>query len=289
MRQSLQLLLAAMLLLVLGYVGYRVVFAEESGARLEVLEAQGEVTRRAGVGYVPLAAGDTLQVEDAVVVGAGSRALLGVGEGTRLELESSSAVRVLEVDATGVRVELERGRVKARVRADGAPLGLSSRGRAIYATDADFTAAVDGEGALAVDAERGSLRVEGTGDQEAVLQQGERLRSMPGREPAVGAIPTELLLQVGWPEIPTTRKDHLVVQGRTEAYAEVEVDRDGSTTTVRAGADGAFRTQVPLEEGENRVTVRARDVLGHTREDEASVLRDSTAPSIAGSEVQWGP
>lgn len=289
MRQGLQILLAALVIAALGYAGYRVLFAEEEGARLEVVEARGDVVRSAPGGSQPLVAGDRLAVDDAVQVGPGSRAVLGVGEGTRLELEAESAVRVLAVEEGGIRVELEQGRVKARVRAGSTPLGLSSRGRAIYARDAELTAAVDGEGALAVDAERGAVRVEGVGVDATEVQAGQRLVAMPGREAAIGAIPTELLLEVGWPEVGRTRQKDVLVEGRTGAYAEVSVGQGDAWTTVRAGPDGSFRAQVPLEEGPNQLTVRARDALGNTREEEGAVLRDSTAPPITGSEVQWGP
>ncbi len=291
MRQSLQLILATVVVLVIGYVGYTLLFSDDDQVRVQVIAAQGQVTRAAADGgRSPLDVGDLLEIRDAVEVGIDSHAVLGVGEGTRLELDPASTVRLLEVDHTGLRVELEQGRVKARVRPGGVPLGLTSRGRAIYAEDADFAAAVDAAGALAVEPERGEVRVEGADDEPAKVPAGARLTALPGKKPVLEAVPSELLLEVGRPGQDLTRQADMLVEGRTGAYAEVRVGREGSWTNVRAGPDGRFRASVPLDEGDNTVVVEARDALGNTREDELRIIRDSTAPPItAGSEIQWGP
>lgn len=136
---------------------------------------------------------------------------------TLRELEAESTVRVVDVDATGLRVELEHGRVTARVRAGSTPLGLSSRGRAIYADDADFTVAVDDEGGLALQPDRGSVRVEGFGSGDSVVGAGTRLASLPGRDAVLAAVPLELLLEVSWPGRETTRQSEIVIDGRTSA------------------------------------------------------------------------
>ncbi|MCK6506378.1 hypothetical protein L6R53_23890 [Myxococcota bacterium] len=295
MRQALQLVLAALLVLVLGYVGYRLVFSEDHTAGVEVVQAQGEVLRAGADGArAPLSQGDVVRARESVVVGEGAKAVLGVGEGTRLELEARSTLRVVDVDATGLRVELEQGRVSARVRAGSTPLGLTSRGRAIYADDADFTVAVDGEGALAVQPDRGQVRVEGLAGEggaaaQAAVGEGTRLLALPGRSPVIEAVPSELLLEVGWPTSPSTRQSEVTLEGRTGPFAEVQIGGAEGWTRVRAGPDGRFHASVPLQEGENRVQVHATDTLGNRREDEVSLTRDSTAPTISGSEVQWGP
>ncbi|RME29398.1 MAG: hypothetical protein D6798_00125 [Deltaproteobacteria bacterium] len=290
MKQGLQLLLAALMIMVGGFVGYKLLFARSDGPSVAVLDARGEVTRtRRDGSQEALSVGDELQRDDSVRVGDDSRAVLGVGDGTVLELEARSAVRVLDVDVSGLRVELEQGRVKARVRAGGVPVGVTSRGRAIYADDADFVAAVDGTGGLAVEPERGEVRVEGVEGGARDVPTGKRLSSVPGRPPVVEAVPRELLLEVGRPGQALTRQPDILVEGRTGAYAEVRVGHEGAWTSVRAGPDGRFRASVPLEEGENRVVVEARDALGNRREDEVTITRDSTAPPIGTGEVQWGP
>lgn len=293
MRQALQLVMAALLVLVLGYAGYRVVFSEDHAAGVEVVLARGEVLRAGADGArAPLVPGDVVRARESVVVGEGSQAVLGVGEGTRLELEARSTLRVVDVDATGLRVELEQGRVSARVRAGSTPLGLTSRGRAIYADDADFTVAVDAEGALAVQPDRGQVRVEGLTEGESgptALGTGSRLTALPGRSPVIEAVPAQLLLEVGWPGAASTRQAEVLLEGRTGPYAEVRVGDGDAWTRVRADHEGHFQAQVPLQEGENRLRVQATDALGNRREDELSLVRDSTAPLITGSEVQWGP
>lgn len=289
MRQGLQLILSALLVLVAGYVGYRVVFAEDATPTVQVIEARGQVVRAGADGErAPLSVGDSVAARESVEVGEGSQAVLGVGDGTRLELDARSTMRVVDVDATGLRVELEQGRVSARVRAGATPLGVSSRGRAIYADDADFTVAVDDEGALALQPDRGTVRIEGFGAEPGPVGEGTRLTSLPGREAVLAAVPAELLLEVGWPGAPTTRQGDVVLEGRTSAYAEVRIGQGEDWTKVRAGPEGHFRASVPLQEGPNRVKIEARDALGNLREEEVAITRDSTAPTISGSEVQWG-
>jgi len=279
-----------MLVLVAGYVGYLWVFADGPVTALRVVEATGQVTRAGLTGPVhALETGDTVGTNQTVTVGENSRAVLAVGDGTQIELAARSAIRVVDISATGLRVEMEHGRVSARVRAGSTPLSVSSRGRAIYANNADFTVAVDDDGALVLDPDRGSVVVDGFGAEDKQVGEGTRLSSLPGHDAVLGRVPVEFLLKVGVPGASSTRQADVLVEGQTGSFAAVRIGREGSWTQVRAGPDGHFKASVPLDEGPNQLQVQARDVLGNTRQDELTVTRDSTAPVISGSQVQWGP
>lgn len=283
-------MIATVLVLVAGYVGYLWVFADGPVTALRVVQATGQVTRAGLTGPIhALASGDTVGTNQTITVGEKSRAVLAVGDGTQIELAARSTVRVVDISANGLRVEMEHGRVSARVRAGSTPLSVSSRGRAIYANDADFTVAVDDDGALVLDPDRGSVRVDGFGAEDDQVGEGTRLSSLPGHQAVLSRVPVEFLLRVGAPGAAATRQADVLVEGQTGTFAAVRIGREGAWTQVRAGPDGHFRASVPLDEGPNQLQVQARDALGNTREDELTVTRDSTAPPISGSQVQWGP
>lgn len=287
-RPPLQIALAVLTVLILGLVGYRVLFAAGDEAALVLLEVQGSVTSTDAAGVAAAAVpGTPIDPRHSLVVGADGQAVLGLGEETRLTLSNDSSIRVLGVDGSGVRVELEEGRVQARVRPGSPRLTVSNRGRGVEATDADFTIGADGEGGLQLRADRGAVGLQGLGYLDS-LAEGKVLTAVSGKEPVVQDIPIELLLEVEWPDAPATRDAEVRVNGRTDPYARVRLGRGETLTEVRAGADGRFRGSVPLEEGANRLRVEVEDALGNHAEDGKELERDSTAPTVTSTEVLWG-
>ena len=252
---------------------------------LTVMSSSGQVDRLDGAGVSQSTdAGTVIDVQDTLKTGEDGLLLLRAGAGSQLSLSPASSMRVLSADAGGVRVELEGGRVSARVRPGSPALGVTNRGRAVNATDADFTIVVDPEGAMGVDAERGDVNLQGFGA-VASVSEGRRLRAVPGREPVSAPVSTDLLLEVDWPRTAITRSGEVLIRGRTDPYASVIL---GDGTRVRAGADGKFRAKVTLEEGSNDLNVRVRDLMGRESDAKHTVTRDSTAPTVQSSEVVWG-
>jgi hypothetical protein len=288
-RAHVQVIVAALVLLIAGWVAWTLMFGGEGAPQLVLVGVEGAVSLQSPDGAERDAAeGDRLNAQDHLTVGADGSALLSMGEGTRLQLEPKSAIRILEADGAGVRVELEGGRVQASVRPGSPVLGISSRGRAVVARDATFKVGVDPDGAFAVEAEAGTLELQGF-EGHSQLKEHQRLIDVPGAASVVDAATTELLLSVRWPEEPT-RADRAHVRGRTSPFAEVIVRPDkGAGLRVRAGADGQFDAQLPLQEGNNAITVVARDPNGRKSQAEGSVARDSEAPTATRVEVGWGP
>jgi hypothetical protein len=246
------------------------------------------VSRVDGFGATTAAeAGDALAPRDRIVAGAGGRAVLSLGAESRVTLEEKSAVRVLSLDQAGVKLELEGGRVQARIRPGAGSLGISADGREVIADDADFTAVRDAAGgALAIVAERGSVGITGV-DGATRVNAGERLVSVPGGSALVAPAAQDLLLQVAWPQAERTREVMVTVQGHTEPGAHVALRANGvAAATVTADPAGSFSKKVALAEGRNEIEIVATSVLGTTTRVTHAFVRDTTAPSV-GVEIHY--
>jgi len=288
MREQLQALLAGMLVIVIGFFGYNTLFHGQEDAQLVVIEAAGSVVRTDGGGKQEVAiVGMALHPRDELAVGPGSSAALQIGEETRLSLEAESAIRVIGIENSSVRVELEEGRVSARVRPNSPALSVTSRGRAVFADDADFTMATDLDGVLNVNAEAGTLSLSGF-DQAATLAPGQRLSALPGAPAVIAPIPEGLLLDVEWPQLVATREEELFLEGRTAPFAAVSVVVHDRSMSLRAGADGRFRAPFQLSEGGNPVSVVVRDALGNHQQTSRAFERTSMPPPL-NIQVDWGP
>ncbi len=289
MRQQLQLLLLTVLVMALGWFGYRLLFGEKKGSELVVVAAEkATVTRSSGIQADALSAGMVVEIQDTIRTGAEGSAQLRFGAGAGLVLSADGSMRILSADGSGLRVELEEGAVSARVRPGMAPLGITNRGRAVRATDADFTVMVDSAGGLSAVSERGALGLSGFGNVED-LKPGDVLRAVPEKEAVTAPAPEKLLLDVNWPEMVTTRSAEVVVEGKTDPYAMVIVGEGEQRIQMRADINGRFQASVPLKEGENGLELTVRDVMGREVVEKRKVNRDSTAPIVQGAEVVWGP
>ncbi len=288
MREQIQTLLAALLVLIAGFVGYTLLFSGSDEIGLSVVTTTGAVVRTDEDGLQQDAApGMRLLPKDELRVGEQGSAELAVDEQTRMTLSSASSIRVVGVDAGGVRIELEEGRVTARVRPESPALSITSRGRGVSATDADFDVVTGADGALGVESSRGELSLQGFED-VASLSEGSRLSVAPGLPAQAAPIPASLLLEVAWPEQVVTRDAEVALRGQTSPYAAVTLlGADRKATTIRAGSDGRFSASLPLQEGDNPVEVVVEDVMGNRERATWEIQRDTEAPSV-NTEVLWG-
>ena len=166
-------------------------------------------------------------------------------------------------------------------------LGIGSRGREVVARDADVRVGVDEDGALAVTASRGEVEVRGV-EGVPMLEAGERLGALPDERGVVDAATLALLLQVQWPE-GAVRDETVPVAGQTAPFARVDIQGAGGTTrSLRAGPDGHFAVEVPLEEGANPLTIRASDPNGAEADASGTVEMDSRPPTATSVDVGWG-
>jgi FecR protein len=266
MRAELGAVLLLILILGLAALGYRIFFVDPiPGVVLQRVE--GEVRTHSADGSRASAAGERLQVQDRVISGAGGRAVLSIGGGSELSLAEKSTIQLLSVDAEGVHIALEGGRVDATVRPGSRRLDVTAAGQEFSTTDGDFSAAVDEEGNLAVRSSRGSLNA-----RDRVLSAGERLTPD-------GSATENLLLTVDWPPA-RSNAARVWVQGRTEPGARVEITGPSGPLKTTAGKDGSYKVELVLVEGENKLVVEATSLLGEVVRSESSLVRDTTAPTI---------
>ncbi|MES2641204.1 MAG: FecR domain-containing protein [Myxococcota bacterium] len=281
MSKELQALLVLLLILGVAWLGYGRLFGDDGGERLVVAAIEGTVRRVDGFGAeIPAEAGLALKPRDRIVAGVGGRAVLALGPDSRVTIEESSAVRVLAADQSGVKLELEGGRVQATIRPGSGRLGISSEGTSVVADDADFTVVRGDDGTLGVVADRGQVGIEGIPGTER-LSAGERLVAARGGTALVAPASEELLLKVAWPTAARTRDEATEVRGHTEPNAYVRLGWDGAWVEVKADAAGDFVARVPLAEGSNEIRVEARSVLGTSIAASHTVVRDTTAPNVS--------
>lgn len=287
MRQQLQLLLLIALVVVLGVAGYRILFGEAPGQELVVVSATRATAINSDASVEQLVAGSVLEVDASVETGVDGEAFLQYGDKAELMLSELTTVQVVSADATGLRVELEAGAVSARVRQGATPLNISNRGRAVGATDADFTVMVGRNGPLSVASQRGNLRLSGMAGQTK-MGAGTSVHAELGGTVSLLPINENLLLDVEWPEATKTREAEIEVTGTTDPYATVTLGEGPEAVRVRADRDGRFRATVPLAEGVNDIELKVRDVSGREARRQQALNRDSTAPVIEAAEILWG-
>lgn len=255
---------------------------------LVLAEVDGEVTvTDAVLQTTPAEAGLRVNPLDRVATGENARAVLELGEETRIRLGPVSSIQVQAVDEEGVEIELEEGALHATVRPDSGSLRLSSRGRQALITDGDVAMGVLPDEMLLLESTRGDAMLAGIMG-ASLLQEGERLVVGQEEHAEIGRIPEDLLLAVQWPENPRTRKETVELPGRTEPGARVRITGSAGVTEVRADEYGAFSAEVPLYEGENPVRVEAVDLLGNTAEVRGVLERDQSGPTFRGG-VEYGP
>lgn len=269
-----------MVVALLGVVGWYFLFGTAAGGRLVIHEVAGAVQRVDGLGKGQDAtAGMALSANDRIVAGEGGRAVLALGPETRVTVDGGSAIKVLDVGASGVKLELEGGRVHANVRPGSGRVGISSDSREASTDDGAFTAARGDDGTFAVSAESGNVDISGISGVTSISA-GEKVVAPVGGNPLQGPASDALLLDVIWPTTRRTREEEVEVTGTTEPGATVKLGQSGEWVTARADKDGHFSARVKIGEGENRIEVHATSLLGALAQVDASVTRDTTAPQI---------
>jgi len=277
-RRELTALFVLVAVLLAGWGGYRLLF--EAGGRQELTldSVDGQVRHLNGTVSALAHAGEVVQPGERLEAGPDGAAVLSFGPDTRVALQPDSSLKVLDVAPEGVRVALEGGRVQATVREGGAPVAVRAGDREVTARDADVTVARGEDGTVAVSPSRGSVDLAGFGSAVQVSE-GQRIVAPPGQAAAVVASRQERLLELAATP-PRTNLDVVKVQGRTEPSASVVISGGAEPVRVKADGEGGFVATVRLREGQNRLELRATDLLGGEALATAEVERDTTAPQV---------
>lgn len=274
MTGELRAFVALVVIAVLGWVGYQMLFKAGEAPHVVLQDVHGSVDIESGGRRQQATDGAQIGAADRLVAGADGEAVLAFGEENRVKLGANTSVQVTSVDATGVRLSLENGRVQATIRPGGPGLGITAGDKSVDATDADFTVARTADG-VGVESTRGAVTVDG-----ASLQAGQRTVIPKDGTPLQLPTSEALLLQMAWPGQTRTSASKVRLQGSTEPGAHVRARTAAGTAETRAGRDGAFTVEVELGEGENAVAVDAVNVFGQVARADWHVARDSTPPAI---------
>jgi len=277
-KELLQPLFVAVAILLMGAGVYHLVFGVNAAPSVVIENVTGQVETEGAKGRKLAEVGAKLSLDERLVVGEASRADLAFGETTKLTLQSDSSIRVVGASVSGLLVELENGRVQATVRPGGAMLGVTSGDRTVTAENARFSMGVGEAELLGLEVRDGSVAMQGVEGVEEVAS-GQSVLVVGESLAAQGDIPARLLLEVDWPEQVATTSQKTVLRGKTAPGAQVIAGGEGATVRTVADPSGEFALEVPLEEGENELSLQAISVMGRKESATSTVVRDSEAPT----------
>ncbi len=286
MRRDIAPILALLIVFLTGVLGYRIVFSSDT-SQVVVLSVEGEVRHSDAAGISrPAIPGENLVEADRLVVADGATAALGFGTDSIVRVQSSSSIRILEVDRTGVKMELEEGRLVARVREGSPTLAISNVGRTFQAENAEFSAGVSPDGVLLVATHSGQVVLGGISE-HSQLSAGMELSLAPGKPALERELAETLLLSVSWPEL-ADRPVAAPLHGQTVPFGLVRLMAPGSVLELRADETGAFSFPLDLQVGEGSLEVQVVDPLGRTARESWRYTIVPPPPAVRGASVDWG-
>jgi hypothetical protein len=273
-----------------AYVAYVMIWPEgdppPSAARpahansgVTLVKAEGRVEHNRGKkDWVPVEAGTRIGVTERLRTDVAGSAELDIGGGSTVVVANLSEVVVSSQDETETRLSLQRGRVSAKKRRRGKSiLRIEAPGTraSVFSEEGSFTVTTDGLGTLALAATAGNAGLDAADGATLVAAGQQSVAFADGSITETTEIPKSLLLKVG--ELPKgiRRKRSIVVRGRSEPGAIVQVNGVRARVTRR----GRFVAEVPLREGHNPMSVRAEGVAGAREELRLDpIVVDSRAP-----------
>lgn len=285
-RRHLVLVLVLLLLVAAAAIVQRILFPPIPKT-LQVLSVRGEVTVVDPVkGNSALQAGARISPGDAVRTGHEGEAVLQGNGNSTITLSEHASVKLEGVTSDGVsKIALESGRVRAVVP-EGSGGGVEvSGGRdkaSVLTRGGDVAVGIDGRGDVSVATFQGkaSLTHGGTTKDVAAGQ----LAVVSNGKVRVGAIPTQVLLKVAWPEGDKTNDPVAQVNLEAPPGATVRVE----DRAVTLDSSGHAMVAVTLKEGENRIHLEAQDVAGnHRHEESGTILLDTSPPQIKSGKPHW--
>jgi hypothetical protein len=223
--------------------------------------------------------------DDALRTDESSSAVLSIGSAVHVELAEHSEFALAQITQEVSRLRLESGRVAARLDGKAAQrLRLEVRGSEAVteASDGAFSVMRADNGQVTVAATAGKVSVQAK-DRKIELPAGQQsIVPVNGVPSPPTYIPNSLLLKVAQSARSALNRRETAVSGKTSPGATVSVNGVPAVTNEL----GEFTTQIPLQEGANRVTVTAVDALGRVEQRQVAVQVDTQAPKL-GSKVVW--
>lgn len=247
------------------------------------LEGAAEVYDSKSGRWRPLTVKEEL-ADDAVLRTQRGRVNLRIGETIEVDVSPFSQFRLKELTNRLSKVRLEQGLVTANVTlSEESELVMQVLGSEVEARSKDGSFAVlrGQQGHATIAGKRGTVTVQSAGS-SVVIAQGEQSVVAPGEAPTPPMlIPGELLIKLTQGQ-KKLRYRSTRVDGETSPGAVITVNGVETTT-----ATGHFSVNVPLNEGNNSLTVISRDALGREKKQVVRGIEVDTSPPQAKGRVQW--
>jgi hypothetical protein len=251
-------------------------------ATFEILEVAGTVEVRRGDAWLPVQPGDRMGTTDAIRTGVEGRAVLRAESGDELRLRERVELEIGRLSEKTTELDLRRGKLRAEAAAGTERLQITSgEAQAVGKGGGTFTVFSDPRGAVTVASESGDTEVIAQGA-SVTVEPGKQTYVAPGQKPGDPVpIPDEVFLQVAWPTGEVHAK-RVQVRGKAEPGSSVLVN--GEPTAV--DPKGVFATEVPLQEGRNKVAVVAESIDGKTRQKKGEVDVNTKGPPLQANPEQ---
>lgn len=255
----------------------------ERGVRVASVVGKARVRSKKGK-WRPLEPGVELAEGDEIQTAVFSEVVLRSPSGSTIDVTPETKFVIGEDDARTSRFTLNRGRVAADIRRETDrtyEFGAGETDAKADTAGGEFSLVSDGEGLLGVVTTKGKVGLTNKGKRVVVSagKQAVAARGLPPTDPL--PIPTEILLQVRWPEGGEDVRT-AVVKGKTSLGNRVRLGRD----EIDVDEEGNFEVEVTLEEGENEFVLLAEDAMGTTRRVEGKVVREP--PPVERPDIKVG-
>ena len=255
---------------------------QDPGEEAVVTASRGgvELQRGASTAWAPARVGDKLAATDSL------RTDLGEADvsldGVRLRVHESSHLELKRVEKRGLRARV-KGSVESDVQKDNrVDMEVEDSDAVAHSQGGHFFVTSDGHGVIAVATVTGSVNLT-SGGRSVDVNKGEISRVVEQKTPSQpSAALRRVLLSVEWPGKETNRT-RLPITGRVEPGSRVFVQ--GQPVVVESG--GAFRAEVPLKQGKQKIAVVTVDALGRRKQVDGVVLRDDSLPEAKVKKKLW--
>ena len=263
-----------------GAVGYQLAFRQDADRPTWIISSySGTVqVQLAGSGWKDVELKMTLGDSDRVRTGADGECTL-LRDDSQVTVRSETELMVSMLASEASRFQMSAGQIYVEARGDGISIRTGAGAR-VDAKDAGLGMTVRDDGWTQVKVKRGSAEF-ASNDQVEKVNEGETSEAAAGAPPSRPVpIPGSILSNVRFPDADTFNSRVARVEGRADPGARVRV----GGRSVDVGPDGAWATDIELEEGMNQIEVEATDSLGTDQVERSHPIRvDVTAPGLAGA------
>jgi hypothetical protein len=249
-----------------------------------VAEVVGRLERRLATGgWTVVPEGSRLQADDTIRTGAGGRASLVIGTGSRLTVAGGTQLTVRELTAAAQRLRLTRGLVTVDAEQNGSRvLVIESEGGAVARAERARFTVLSTDTSMAIVTETGAVRLESAGASIDVPA-GQQSVAVRGSAPRLlGPLSVALLLKVANAARPGAEVC-AIVEGTVAPGSEVSVE--GKPVVV--GPEGRFVARVRRRPGAKDALVVTRDPAGRAAERKVPCVPPAAEHDVSDLTVRW--